>query len=191
MAPEQIESEPMDQRTDIYAMGITTFEMLAGQNPLPETDAQKLIDLHLNCGILDPADVVANIPEALRQFILSSCQRNPDRRYQTVTKALDVLQHLARELDITGMHPDGEKKNMTSLFMVYKENQQPAVKQLMESLRVQAKELGIDLKSADLSASSRFSSSSDSSFCLMSFSSFAFSSFFDNMRHRKGYINRK
>ena len=44
-----------------------------------------------------------------------------------------------------------EKINMTSLFMVYKENQQPAVKQLMESLRTQAKELGIDLKAADLS----------------------------------------
>jgi hypothetical protein len=41
--------------------------------------------------------------------------------------------------------------NMTSLFMVYEENQQPAVEQLMESLRTQAKELGIHLKAADLS----------------------------------------
>jgi hypothetical protein len=40
---------------------------------------------------------------------------------------------------------------MTSLFMVYKENQQPEVRQFMESLRVQANELGIELKAADLS----------------------------------------
>ena len=151
MAPEQIESEPMDQRTDVYAMGITAFEMLAGKNPFPETDAQKLIDLHLNCGIPDPADVVANIPEALRQFILKACQRNPDRRYQTVTEALDDLQHLALELGITGKQPGEAKMNMTSLFMVYNEKQQPAVTQLMENLREQARELGIDLKSADLS----------------------------------------
>jgi hypothetical protein len=99
----------------------------------------------------DPADVVPNIPEGLRQFILKACQRNLDRRFQTVTEALDALEHLGDELDITSKQPVAEKMNMTSLFMVYKENQQPAVKQLIKSLRAQAKELGIDLKSADLS----------------------------------------
>jgi serine/threonine protein kinase len=151
MVPEQIQSDPMDQRTDIYALGITAFEILAGRKPFAETDAQKLIDLHLNCGIPDPVDVVPNISEGLRQFILKACRRNPDRRFQTVTEALDVLEDLGHEMDITSKHPVAEKMNMTSLFMVYKENQQSAVKQLMESLRVQAKQLGIDLKSADLS----------------------------------------
>jgi hypothetical protein len=40
---------------------------------------------------------------------------------------------------------------MTSLFMIYNENQQPEVKRFMERLRAQAKQLGIDLKAADLS----------------------------------------
>lgn len=151
MAPEQIESEPMDQRTDIYAVGIVAFEMLAGQNPFPETDARKLTDLHLNSGIPDPADVVPNIPETLRQFILKACQRHPGQRYQSVAAALEDLQHLAHEMGIAGKHSDEEKMNMTSLFMIYKENKQPAVKQLMENLREQARELDIDLKSADLS----------------------------------------
>ena len=151
MAPEQIESEPMDQRTDIYAMGITAFEMVAGRKPFPETDPQKLIDLHLNCGIPDPVDAVPNISEPLRQFILKACRRNPDQRYQTVTQALDDLNRLAVDLGIGGKQPADKKMNMTSLFMVYKENQQPAVEKLMESLRAQAKELGIDLKAADLS----------------------------------------
>jgi serine/threonine protein kinase len=151
MAPEQIKSEPMDQRTDIYAMGITAFEILAGVNPFPESDARTLIDYHLNCGIPDPADVIANIPEALRQFILKACRRDPERRYQSVTEALDDLEHLAHGLGIVSKQPTDEKVNMTSLFMVYKENQQPAVRHLMDSLRKQAEELGIDLKSADLS----------------------------------------
>jgi CRP-like cAMP-binding protein len=151
MAPEQIESDPMDQRTDIYAMGITAFEMLTGQRPFRETDPQKLIDLHLNCGIPDPADVVPNISEPLRQFILKACRRNPDQRYQTVTQALDDLNRLADELGIGSKQPVNEKMNMASLFMVYKENQQAAVEQLIQSLRTQARELGIDLKAADLS----------------------------------------
>jgi serine/threonine protein kinase len=151
MAPEQIKSEPMDQRTDIYAMGITAFEMLAGERPFPETDVQKLIDLHLNCGIPDPADVVPYIPELLRQFILKACRQNPDQRYQNITQALADLNRLADELGIATKYPVQESINMTSLFMVYKENQQPEVRQFMESLRVQANELGIELKAADLS----------------------------------------
>jgi serine/threonine protein kinase len=151
MAPEQIQSEPMDQRTDIYALGITAFEMLAGERPFPETDPQKLIDLHLNCGIPDPAGVAPNIPETLRQFIIKACRQDPGQRYQTVTQALDDLNRLADELGIASKRPTDEKINMTSLFIVYNENQQPAVKQLMENLRAQAEELGIDLKAADLS----------------------------------------
>ena len=151
MAPEQIKSKPMDQRTDIYALGITAFEMLAGERPFPETDVQKLIDLHLNCGIPDPADVVPHIPELLRQFILKACRQNPDQRYQNITQALADLNRLADELGIATKYPAEESINMTSLFMVYKENQQPEVRQFMESLRAQANELGIELKAADLS----------------------------------------
>jgi serine/threonine-protein kinase len=62
MAPEQINSGPMDQRTDIYALGNTAFEMLAGERPFPKTDPQKLVDLHLNCGIPDPKESRPNLP---------------------------------------------------------------------------------------------------------------------------------
>ena len=151
MAPEQINSEPMDQRTDIYALGVTAFEMLAGTKPFPETDPQKLIDLHLNCGIPDPAEVIPDIPERLRQFILKACQQSPEQRYQTVNEALEDLVHLADELGIVRKQPEEEKINMTSLCMVYNENQQPAVEQLIKTLRAQAKEFGIELKAADFS----------------------------------------
>jgi serine/threonine protein kinase len=151
MAPEQIKSDPMDQRTDIYALGITAFEMLAGQKPFPETDPQKLMDLHLDCGIPDPADVMPHIPESMQKFILKACRQDPAQRYQTMSQALDDLNRLADELGIVSQHNEDKKINMTSLFMVYKENQQPAVRQLMKSLRAQARELGIDLKTADFS----------------------------------------
>ena len=116
---------------------------------LPETDSRKLIDLHLNCGIPDPAVVIPNIPERLRRFIFKACQPNPDQRYQTINEALGDLTRLADELGIIRRQSEKEKINMTSLCIVYSENKQPAVEKLMKTLRAQAKEFGIELKAAD------------------------------------------
>ena len=48
MAPEQIESEKLDERTDIYALAITAYEMLTGRRPFPEDDIQTLMQIHLS-----------------------------------------------------------------------------------------------------------------------------------------------
>ena len=68
-----------------------------------------------------------------------------------MSQARDDLNRRAAELGIVSQHHENQKINMTSLFMVYEENQQPAVRQLMKRLRAQARELGIDLKAADFS----------------------------------------
>jgi len=81
MAPEQIRGDPMDQRTDIFALGITAYEMLVGQRPFPGEDVQALEEMHLNQDIPDPAASVADLPDSLRRFIIKSCRRDPGQRY--------------------------------------------------------------------------------------------------------------
>jgi serine/threonine protein kinase len=75
MAPEQIESEKLDERTDIYALAITAYEMLTGRRPFPENDIQVLIQMHLNEDIPDPGDRVSGLSEGLREFILKAGRR--------------------------------------------------------------------------------------------------------------------
>lgn len=149
MAPEQITSEVLDQRTDIYALGITAFEMIVGRRPFPEDDVKTLMDLHLNSDITDPKELRPNLPDLLREFILKCCRRDPEERYQNISQALENLRPLAEELDLkTGSLP-AKKFNMASIFLVYGDEQQQALKQLMESIHIQAKKMGIGLKSAE------------------------------------------
>ena len=69
LAPEQIECDPVDQRTDIYSLGITAYEMIVGKRPYPEDNLPALLKMHLNQDIPDPAELVPDLPEGLRMFI--------------------------------------------------------------------------------------------------------------------------
>ena len=97
MAPEQLEGDPMDQRTDVYAVGITAYEMVVGHRPFPEDDVRSLADLHLTCDIPDPAASAPDLPRDLVQFIMKACQRNPDRRYGDMEQALADLRKIAQK----------------------------------------------------------------------------------------------
>jgi serine/threonine protein kinase len=150
MAPEQIESLALDQRTDIYALGITAFEMITGRRPFPEDDARALLNMHLESEIPDPCDMLPECPGSLRDFIMKACRRSPDERYQDTTEALKDLHRIGEEIGLPGRAPRVDTLNMTSLFLVYENHQQTQFKQLMDKIRAQAKELGISIKAADL-----------------------------------------
>ncbi len=97
MAPEQIEGDPMDQRTDIYAAGILAYEMVVGNRPFPEDDARALVDMHLTRDIPDPAASAPDLPQDLQRFIIKACQLDPESRYRDMGQALTVLRRIAKK----------------------------------------------------------------------------------------------
>ena len=98
MAPEQIECLPIDERADIYALGLTAYEMVCGRRLFKETNAFKIMNQHLEKGIPDPADLVPDLPALLREFILKSCSRDPEGRYRTASQVMEALQLMTRKL---------------------------------------------------------------------------------------------
>jgi CRP-like cAMP-binding protein len=94
MAPEQIDGRPVDQRTDIYALGITAFEMVTGRRPFPEENAKALLDMHLTQDVMDQGHIIPDIPDELRRFILKCARCDPDQRFHDMDQAMAVLRPL-------------------------------------------------------------------------------------------------
>ena len=101
MSPEQIECLQVDERTDIYSLGIMAYELLSGKRPYPEDDMNYLLKLHVEEDIPDPAEAIPGIPEGLRQFIIKACARDASRRYREMPEVLRDLQPLAAWIGLT------------------------------------------------------------------------------------------
>jgi eukaryotic-like serine/threonine-protein kinase len=93
MAPEQARGDAVDQRADIYAMGLIASDMLVGPRRRPQ---QTLDDLRRDSDdppmplrLIDPG-----VPEALEAVVLRCLQRHPARRYQTTGELLSALNRL-------------------------------------------------------------------------------------------------
>ncbi|MDM8548886.1 protein kinase [Desulfobacterales bacterium HSG2] len=149
LAPELFDGEPANQQSDIYALGITAYEMVTGKMPYPEGNAGTLMKMRRTQDVPDPAETVPDLPELLRRFILKACRINPDERYRNVRQALEELGPLARKTDSVCISPPRAKRKMTTLFLIYEDEYQQPLRRLLEEFSVKVKELGVDMKTAD------------------------------------------
>jgi len=149
MAPEQIESDPLDQRTDIYALAVAAYEMLVGERPFPEEDIKKLMDLHRTLDIPDPALKSPDLPQVLRIFITKAGRCDPQKRYQDMIQALEEIQPLASISGTARKSLSGDKPRQAAIRISYEDNQQAGLKKLMEEFAAQAGRLGIKLEIVD------------------------------------------
>jgi len=100
MSPEQIAGKPPDERTDIYALGITAYEMITGQRPFPEDNSDNLMEVHADQGVPDPGSLRSDLPDELCQFVIQATQKDPDKRYQNVSEIINLLVPLVGRQDI-------------------------------------------------------------------------------------------
>ncbi|MCK4486071.1 MAG: protein kinase [Desulfobacterales bacterium] len=149
MSPEQIEGLPMDERTDIYSLGITAFEMITGQRPFPEDDIMRLMDSDARKDVPDPRTLVPDLPDELYDFIVCATQPDPAGRYKNISQALYDLKPLAEKMGVKRETPLTEQRKMMSLFLFYEDQHELVLKRLIEDFSLEIKKAGAELRAAE------------------------------------------
>ena len=83
MSPEQIRCEPVDQRSDLYSMGVSLYEMVTGKLPFRGHSNYSVMSAHLQETPQSPIAVRPDLPKGLSDIILMAMAKNPRDRFQT------------------------------------------------------------------------------------------------------------
>jgi serine/threonine protein kinase len=98
MSPEQIRSEELDCRSDLYSLGVTLYEMVTGRCPYTANSEFAVMQAHLQQTPEAPIDIVPDMPAALNAAILVAMSKTREARFQSaeaMRAALDGRQTAA------------------------------------------------------------------------------------------------
>ena len=104
ISPEQATGSAVDERSDLYSLGILMYEMLTGSRPFEAADASSVAMMQVSDTPAAPRTLREDIPVALEQVILRAMSKDPDERYENAGAMLRALARAEK-------HPNGSLKD--------------------------------------------------------------------------------
>src|SRR5215469_3888944 len=139
MAPEQTGrmNRSIDSRSDLYALGITLYELLTGTLPFIASDPMEWVHCHIARKPLPPAERLTDVSRSVSQIIMKLLAKTPEERYQTAAGVASDLRRCLEDWDRErGIHvfPLGEHDRPDRLLIQEKlYGREPEIETLLAS----------------------------------------------------------
>ena len=128
ISPEQAKGSRVDNRSDIYSLGVVMYEMMSGKPPYDGESPVAVAVQHINGGAVMPSTINPNIPGGLEQIIMRAMAHEPENRYASATQMLADLDEFRKDPAILfdyNIPPTDEVTNMPKPAAI--EEQPPVV----------------------------------------------------------------
>jgi eukaryotic-like serine/threonine-protein kinase len=91
LAPELIKRITTDHRVDLFALGVTAYEVITGKLPWEKSQSLETLLSHLNSVGKNPRDHRPDLDDAMTKFLVKAIQRDPKERFQTAAEFREAL----------------------------------------------------------------------------------------------------
>jgi len=100
MAPEQVEGKEVDQRTDIYSLGVVLYEMVTGRPPFRGDTDFSVASKHIHAAPVTPASLNPLIPDELSRIILRCLKKDRRERFQNAAELCAALDKINKRISV-------------------------------------------------------------------------------------------
>ncbi|MCM1157003.1 MAG: Stk1 family PASTA domain-containing Ser/Thr kinase [Bacteroidales bacterium] len=121
ISPEQARGGYSDERSDIYSLGITLYEMLTGRVPFEGENNVTVALMHIQSEIIPPREYYPDIPIGVERIVLKATQKKPERRYLTTNAMLADLRKVAMDPNADVGNTNGVMANNAPTIQISEE----------------------------------------------------------------------
>lgn len=114
-SPEQAKGSFVDFRTDIYSLGIVMYEMVTGRVPYDAESPVSVALKHIQEPVVPPNQLNESIPDSLNKLVLKAVEKEPIKRYQTMSDMLKDLKKIQNN-EIPNIVDDDIEEDMTRIM---------------------------------------------------------------------------
>ena len=113
IAPEQVQGQPVTEKSDIYSAGVVFYEMLTGQLPFSGDTPISIAMQHVQGELILPHQLNHRVPMGLSYVVMRAMRKNPETRYENVKEMMEAIHNSTEGLNSVYVPPPEESLENT------------------------------------------------------------------------------